>query len=144
MAAVSSIGSGIFADPTRTLDQSEIAAALASSSARESSPNGSRTASPSPSPSASPSSEAPSAEPVASMPQAFDSPGGSVIARCTGPDAEVVTWTPAQGYQVEGENQQGHDVEVEFESDERTVKVRVSCVDGRPAAEIDGDDDDDD
>jgi hypothetical protein len=136
LAAVSSIGSGIFGDSTRTLDQSEIAAALASSPAateqQTSPPTGSPTAIGSPA----------SDPPVASATQAFDSAGGSVVARCNGRDAQVVTWTAAQGFRVEAENQQGHDVEIEFESDERDVRVRITCVDGVPTAEVDEDDDD--
>ena len=137
LAAVSSIGSGIFADSTQTLDRSEIAAALASSP-----PATDEVESPSRSPdtSASASPSAPSAtdDSAPTAPQVFSSSGGSVTARCAGGDAQVVSWTPAQGYQVGGENQQGHAVEVEFESGDHEVKVRISCAGGLPTAEIGG------
>jgi hypothetical protein len=51
-----------------------------------------------------------------------------------------VTWTAAQGFRVDAENQQGHDVEIEFESDERDVRVKITCADGVPTAEVDEDD----
>ena len=53
-----------------------------------------------------------------------------------------MTWTAAQGFRIQAEDQQGHDVEIEFESDERDVKVKITCVDGVPMAEVDEDGDD--
>ncbi|MGH8824904.1 MAG: hypothetical protein ACRDVN_10550 [Jiangellaceae bacterium] len=130
LAAVSVLGSGIFGGSTRTMSQGEVARALAAASV-------------SPEPGAASSPPAAGSSP-ASDATVISSAGGSVIARCNGLDAEVVSWTPAQGFRAETvERGPSPEVKVEFEADDRDVKVDVRCVDGRPTAEIDDDGDED-
>jgi len=131
LAAVSVLGSGIFGDSTRTMSQDEVVRALASAT------ESAGTSSPYPNPDTS--------EPSAgSDPTVVSSAGGSVIARCTGQDVEVLSWTPGQGFRAEKvERGPAAEARVEFESDDRDVKVELRCVGGSPSAEIDDDGDED-
>ncbi len=137
LAAVSVFGSGIFGDSTRTMSQDEVVRALASAT------ESAGTSSPSPNPDTSEPSAGPSAL-AASDPTVVSSAGGSVIARCTGQDVEVLSWTPGQGFRAEKvERGPAPEARVEFESDDRDVKVELRCVGGSPSAEIDDDGDED-
>jgi hypothetical protein len=73
------------------------------------------------------------------------SDGGTVIARCQGRTAYLTSWSPHQGYETD-EAERGPDrkTSVQFESASREVKVIVTCVNGRPHAEVENDDDSDD
>ncbi len=144
LAAVSVLGSGIFGDSTRTMSQDEVVRALASAT------ESAGTSSPSPNPDTSEPSAGsgePSGGPPAlagSDPTVVSSAGGSVIARCTGQDVEVLSWTPGQGFRAEKvERGPAPEARVEFESDDRDVKVELRCVEGSPSAEIDDDGDED-
>jgi hypothetical protein len=141
LAAVSVLGSGIFGGSTQTMSQEEVDRALAAA-----------TVSPEPGPASSPAPADPSAaspttgapEPAGSDPTVVSSAGGRVIARCTGTAAEVLSWTPAQGFRTEKvEPGPAAEVRVEFESDDRDVKVELRCEGGTPTAEIDDDGDED-
>ncbi|MFG2041782.1 hypothetical protein [Dactylosporangium sp. NPDC048998] len=62
------------------------------------------------------------------------SPGGTVVARCTGSSVYLVSWSPAQGYQVTHvERGPGRTAEVAFRG-ARRVEIEVRCVGGRPTA----------
>jgi hypothetical protein len=92
-----------------------------------------------PSPTGTPSSE------VSAKVGSLWSEGGTVIARCQGRTAYLTSWSPHQGYETD-EAERGPDrkTSVQFESASREVKVIVTCVGGRPHAEIETDDDSDD
>ncbi len=71
----------------------------------------------------------------------FSAAGNTVLARCVVDTVEIISWTAAQGFHVDdGANQQGREAEVEFESDDSDVKIRVSCATGVPTAAIEQDD----
>lgn len=61
--------------------------------------------------------------------------GGTVIASCAGGQVTLRSWSPAQGYSVDGV-EPGPDTEakVEFEPDDdaEEVEVKVGCAGGRP------------
>lgn len=65
------------------------------------------------------------------------SAGGSVIARCTGTQVYLVSWSPEPGYRardvVRGPAPQGS---VRFDSDDIGVSVSVQCVRGTPVATV--------
>ena len=137
LAAVSVLGSGIFAGSTQTMSQAEVDRALAAVTV---SPEPGTAGSPAPTGTSAPSPTAGPPEPAGSDPTVVSSAGGRVIARCTGTAAEVLSWTPAQGFRTEKvERGPAPEVQVEFESDDRDVKVELQCEDGTPRAEIDDD-----
>lgn len=67
-------------------------------------------------------------------------PGGQVIARCQQGSAYLVSWSPAQGFQV-GATQRGpaHTASVVFLGGDRPLALRVTCVNGVPTR-VSGDD----
>ncbi|MER7505346.1 hypothetical protein AB0L05_17850 [Nonomuraea pusilla] len=64
------------------------------------------------------------------------SPGGTVVASCEGDLVTLRSWSPAQGYSVDGvEPGPARQARVEFEPDEgHDVELRITCVAGRPLA----------
>jgi hypothetical protein len=137
LAAVSVLGSGIFAGSTQTMSQAEVDRALAAVTV---SPEPGTAGSPAPTGTSAPSPTTDPPEPAGSDPTVVSSAGGRVIARCTGSEAEVLSWTPAQGFRTDKvERGPAAEVRVEFESDDRDVKVELRCEDGRPTAEVDDD-----
>jgi hypothetical protein len=65
--------------------------------------------------------------------------GGTVLARCTGGRAEVVSATPAQGFRVQTEDEDGGP-RVRFRAGDVRIEVNLTCADGRPVAAIENDD----
>ncbi|HEX6328760.1 MAG TPA: hypothetical protein VFZ72_19490 [Jiangellaceae bacterium] len=130
LAAVSSIGTGIFGSSAGPLDRQEINEALATPE-----PTGSPTE---PAPTGSPTEPAPT-DPV-TEPSVITSAGGTVVARCAADDlVELLSWSPAQGFSVDNaEHGPAREVEVEFESEDDDVEMKIRCVDGVP---VDVDDD---
>jgi hypothetical protein len=106
------------------------------SSAKES-PAGSPSASPSPRRSASPAPHlSPSPAPVP-IQRDFTFDVGSVTAQCTGDMAYLVSWSPAQGYRVDGVRRgPALTVHVELESLTTEAGITVRCVDGIPRASV--------
>jgi hypothetical protein len=131
LAAVSSIGTGIFGSSAGPLDRQEINEALATPE-----PTGSPTE---PEPTGSPTEPEPT-DPVAE-PSVITSAGGTVVARCAaGGLVELLSWSPAQGFSVDNaEHGPAREVDVEFESEDDDVEMKIQCVDGVP---VDVDDDD--
>lgn len=71
----------------------------------------------------------------------FSTSGGTVIARCTGAEAYLVSWSPRPGYRVDrAEQGPDHEVEVRFEGDAGRSELKISCSDGTPVAETKDDD----
>ncbi len=61
-------------------------------------------------------------------------PGGTVIASCSGGMVTLRSWSPAQGYSVDGvEPGPAREAEVEFEAGEREdVELKLGCSADRP------------
>jgi hypothetical protein len=146
LAAVSSIGSGIFGSSAGPLDRQEVNEALATPSPSVEpppEPTGSPVTEPAPTEPAptepAPTEPAPT-EPVAE-PRVITSAGGTVVARCAaGGLVELLSWSPAQGFSVDNaEHGPAREVEVEFESEDDDVEMKIRCVDGVPA-DVDDDD----
>jgi hypothetical protein len=143
LAAVSSIGAGIFGSSAGPLDRQEIAAALSSlSPSASASPPHTATASPSPEPTVSPGATEPGGTDGDAAPTVIASAGGTVVARCAGDGlVEVLSWSPAQGFRVDNaEHGPAREVELEFESSDDDIEVKVRCVDGVPT-DVEQDDD---
>jgi hypothetical protein len=98
-----------------------------------------------------PSSPVPSspAAPSASAParKTFATPGGTVVARCTGARVQIVSTSPAQGWALHDQDSGPQDeAEAEFratDDDHRRVKINVRCASGTPviATRLEEDDD---
>lgn len=143
LAAVSSIGSGIFGSSTGPLDSAEIDRALTAQSTptapdpgtADPSPTGPADPSPTPAPAPDAGTTTPAAEPTV-----ITTEGGTAVARCVEGLVELLSWSPAQGYRVDNADR-GPDqtVEVEFESSDHEVEVEIHCEDGVPerSAEVD-------
>lgn len=138
LAAVSSIGTGIFGSSAGPMDSDDVAAALATATATASGE-----------PRSDPTTTAPAAEPTASAPAdvataeptVITSPGGTVVAACSDGLVELLSWSPLQGFHVDSADRGPDDsVDVDFESDETDVEVEVRCVDGVPDATVTVDD----
>ncbi|MET8155129.1 hypothetical protein ABZT47_02070 [Sphaerisporangium sp. NPDC005289] len=124
------------------------AAALSSSAAQAaaspdaaSSP-GSGAASPAPSttpsatPSASPSGPVASPSMPAGTSKVIAARGGVVVARCEDGLVRLLSWTPAQGYEVKDAERGPRDkVRVRFEGESRT-EIEVHCSGGRPVSRV--------
>jgi hypothetical protein len=130
LAAVSSIGTGIFGSSAGPLERQEINEALALA-----------TPSPSVEPTGSPVTEPAPTEP-GGQPSVITSAGGTVVARCAADDlVELLSWSPAQGFSVDNaEHGPAREVEVEFDSEDADIEMKIRCVDGVP---VDVDDHDD-
>lgn len=127
--AVGAIGTDIFgASAGDPLSQSEVDAQLA-----ETTPPATTTP---PSSSTPPASTTTPAPPPAKT-TFVHSPGGTVWARCAPGGVQVLGYTPAQGYQVDSENEGIDDhPHVRFRSGEAEVEVRLRCVGGTIQPEI--------
>lgn len=137
LAAVSSIGSGIFGSSAGPLDRQRIAEALATTT-----PAAEPTPQPSPVPTGSPATESAPTE-QAIEPRVITSAGGTVVARCAADSlVELLSWSPAQGFRVDkADHSPAREVEVEFESENDDVNMKIRCVGGVPGL-VDDDDDD--
>ena len=142
LAAVSSIGAGIFGSSAGPLDRQEITDTLSTlspsaESTQQVPPTPQPTATPTPTPTAEPAATQPAAEP-----SVITSAGGTVVARCSGAGlVEVLSWSPAQGFRVDNaEHGPAREIEVEFESDDDDIDVKIRCIDGVPTDVADDDD----
>lgn len=118
LLAVGAIGDGIVGPGQQPLSPEQVAAQL--------------TATPVPAPALSPSPAATTAPEAAEV---LGSSGGTVVARCSGGVVQVVSASPAQGFQVHAES--GEDPgRVRFESGRARVELRIACQDGQPVATI--------
>jgi hypothetical protein len=133
IAAVGVIGRGLTEPAGEQMTGPEIERELAKADRR------------SPGPSESPT-PAPSASGVRKL---FTTPAGTVLARCVGNTAELLSWSPANGYRLdEVDRRRGAEAEVTFvrgddddedegDDDADRVKVKVTCVDAVPRMELD-------
>jgi len=67
------------------------------------------------------------------------SPGGSVLARCTGDVIYVVSASPGQGYRVLIETRGGEEAEVKFQGTSE-IGVQIQCVKGVPTQHVESSD----
>ncbi|WP_433276381.1 hypothetical protein ACQPZA_34330 [Pseudonocardia xinjiangensis] len=136
MSAVGAIGTGILGRGQQALTPSQVDQALAAARAV---PASAPVAPPSPTDPPFP----PSDSAAAAVADVVTSPGGTIVARCTGSAVEIVSASPAQGFRLDDEREGSR---MRFESEDTTVAVQLSCQGGRPvgAVEVQGDDDDDD
>ncbi|NRQ34262.1 hypothetical protein HII36_20745 [Nonomuraea sp. NN258] len=131
VAVLGLLGTGLSGTSQRVISQPEARAALASATATVT-----VTATPTPTATATATpTDGPSAEPSAAG-RLLRSAGGTVVATCAGDLVTLRSWSPAQGYSVDGvEPGPATTAKVEFEPDEGDdVELRITCVSGRPVA----------
>ena len=124
LTAVGAIGAGLLGAEQQPLTPAEVDARLASAEPVAPAP---QTAAP----------EVLAPEVVA--PEVIATAGGTVLARCTADVPEVVSATPAQGFRVQTEDDDGGP-RVRFRDGGTRIEVNLRCVDGRPVAGIENDD----
>jgi hypothetical protein len=128
LTAVGAIGAGLLGPGQQPLTPAEVDARLASA----------EPAAPVDTPAA-----VPPADPVpgesGTAPQVIATDGGTVLARCTGNSPEVVSATPAQGFRVQTEDDDGGP-RIRFRSGDTRFEVNLRCADGRPVADVQTDD----
>jgi len=122
LTAVGAIGAGLIGPDQQPLTPAEGDARLASA---EPSP-------PSPEPPAT-------AGPQVGSPDVIATAGGTVLARCTGDRPEVVSATPAQGFRVQTEDDDGGP-RVRFRAGQTRIEVNLTCAAGHPVAAVATDD----
>lgn len=126
LLAVGAIGDGIVGAGQQPLSPEQVAALL-TPTPTPAAPTATPTTVP------RPTTSAPAAR--AGTPEVLGSAGGTVVARSTDGVVDVVSASPAQGFQVHG--QPGEDPgRVRFESGHVRVEPRLSCRDGRPVADV--------
>jgi len=124
LTAVGAIGAGLLGAEQQPLTPAEVDARLASAEPGAPAP---QTAAP----------EVLAPEVVA--PEVIATAGGTVLARCTADVPEVVSATPAQGFRVQTEDDDGGP-RVRFRDGGTRIEVNLRCAGGRPVAEIENDD----
>lgn len=146
VTAIDAVGQGIVGSSTTPLSAEQVDGRLAEQSA-------SATATSSAVPPASTpitSSAPPTTPPAATEPggtstepqpggeaKLLSTRGGDIVARCEGANAIIVSTSPAQGYQVDRDDDQDDGARVDFESDDDRVRVEIFCVDGEPEFTLD-------
>jgi hypothetical protein len=134
--ATSTIGHGITNGSVDSLGEDKVAAALAKLTDRPSAsaptqPSGSRPTASQPSPSRASTATT----------KVLNSPGGSVVARCTGDSVRLLNWTPAQGFTADDDvRREGTAARVKFESEDEEYRVNIACRDGVPQSIVERDD----
>jgi hypothetical protein len=126
IAAVGVIGRGLTEPVGESMSGDQIDRALASAGE----PSGVPSAAP-------PSSPAPERSGSRGR-KLFTTPAGTVLARCDGQTAELLSWSPANGYHLrELDRRRGTEAEVTFERDGQRVKLKVTCRGGVPQLRLD-------
>jgi hypothetical protein len=125
LTAVGAIGAGLLGPGPQPLTPAEVDARLASAE-----PVPAQTA-------AAPAPVEPAPEVTA--PEVIATAGGTVLVRCTAGRPEVVSATPAQGFRVQTEDDDGGP-RVRFRDGGTRIEVNLTCADGRPVAAVDNDD----
>ncbi len=131
MTAVGAIGSGIVQSGPQPLDAAEVDRRLAAAPPPAAPPP----AAPAPAAPPSAASAGPAGPPEAAT--VIPTAGGTVIAGCTGELVQVVSATPAQGWQLSDLEQSGDHPSIRFTSGRELVEVRLRCRGGAaPEIEI--------
>jgi len=130
MTAVSAIGTDIFGSGPTPLSQSEVDSQLSTAPSPTSRPPDSTT------PMTTPTTPPPAGRQVTTT-----TAGGTVISRCESNLVRVLQTVPAQGFQVDPDDDELDDhPSVKFQSGDREIEVRLRCAGGVPKAEIETDD----
>ena len=125
LGAISVIGAGLTGDSTPALSAADVDKQLRAQ------PSASAALGANPSPTATePATAEPTTEPASpAKPAVKRTRGGTVVARCVGGSAQIVTMTAAIGFAVH--EKQGAEGEFRSSSDNHDrVKIRVSCAGG--------------
>jgi len=146
LLAVSALGQGLAPAPSQQLTVAAVNRALASEAAEATGPAApmppvKSSATPlaprpkkgSPPPSATPATPAaPAPQPATTV---LTSAGGTLVAGCQPAGAYLVSWSPAQGYEVSGVSRgPAANAKVTFAGPRKLVTMVVSCSGGVPAA----------
>jgi hypothetical protein len=125
ITAVNAIGSGIVGAGQAPLSPSEVDARLSATPSVPPASNPTTTTTPT------------TSQPPPAAAHAFPSQGGTVIARCVPGGVEIVSVTPAQGYQ---DSSSSHEIDdhpsVKFTAGRTEVEIRLRCVGDTPQPEI--------
>ncbi|MFG1943588.1 hypothetical protein [Nonomuraea sp. NPDC048826] len=137
VAVLGLLGGGLTGASGRVMTQEEARAALTTATAVPRSPSAGPSAGPTASPSAGPTgSPSPTVTQASPVSEVIRTAGGTVIATCAGDQVTLRSWSPAQGYSVDGVDPgPDHEAGVEFEADAdgaEDVEIKVRCVSGRP------------
>lgn len=84
-----------------------------------------------------PASASPAVQPTPPGERLYQSPGGTVTARCDGDRALLTSWTPANGYSLR--EVEKSDAEVSFARGDSRIDVEVTCSAGVPVFTLDTD-----
>lgn len=132
--AVTAIGSGIAGTGTRPLSAEQVERQLTTQPEPSDVPTSPVSARPTRTPPTAPSSVP---TPSVSAEKVIGSAGGSVVARCVDDRAELLSWSPAQGYQVDDLRRgPATTAGIQFESDDLEVNVLITCAAGVPTGHI--------
>jgi hypothetical protein len=72
----------------------------------------------------------------APAPRGLTVPGGSLVAKCTGDQVELMSWSPAPGYRTDDVSRgPAATASVKFKNDGTENLTVVTCRDGEPHAE---------
>jgi hypothetical protein len=142
MTAVAAIGTDIFGGGDDPLSTSEVDERLRSRTATSTQPSTPTTA---PTTTTPPTTVPPATS--TATPPAFGrqvntpTAGGMVVSRCESGGVRVLQAVPAQGFQVDADDDEVDDhPSVKFRSGDREIEVRLRCVNGVPRPEIENDD----
>jgi hypothetical protein len=124
LTAVGAIGAGLLGPEQQPLTPAEVDARLASAE---------------PAPPVATPTAAPAPVESGTAPEVIATDGGTVLARCTAGAPEVVSATPAQGFRVQTEDDDGGP-RVRFRAGNTRFEVNLRCADGRPVADVRTDD----
>jgi len=128
LGAVSLLSEGLTSDAMTPLSSDAVAKALASAGPGA------------PTPTSGPSPGTPSATTGPS--RSLSSPGGTVIARCEGDLAYLMSWSPAQGWSVDEQHRgPASSTMIQFEgdtdrNDDLEVTLTVTCRSGSPVSAV--------
>jgi len=139
LTAVGAIGAGLLGAEQQPLTPAEVDARLASAEPVAPAPQIAAPAAAAPEV-AAPEVAAPEVvAPEVAAPEVIATAGGTVLARCTAVVPQVVSATPAQGFRVQTEDDDGGP-RVRFRDGGTRIEVNLRCAGGRPVAEIENDD----
>jgi hypothetical protein len=118
--ALDVVGAGILGPQNQPLSQDDVARAL------ETVPASTTPVTPAP-------ATTPSSVPA---PRGLTVPGGSLVAKCTGDQVELMSWSPAPGYRIDDVSRgPAATASVKFKNDGTENETVVTCRDGEPHAE---------
>ena len=132
LSAVGAIGTGLLGPAPQPLTPAEVDARLASTDPAVPGAAATPTAAAGP---VGPGPVGPPPVDAAAPPEVIATAGGTVLARCTAGRADVVAATPAQGFRVQTENEDGGP-RVRFRAGGTRVEVRLTCANGHPVAAV--------